>query len=332
MNAFVFVGIDVSKAQLDVALRPTGRLSAANTEAGIAEVLTRLQAVSPTLVVMEATGGLEIPLTEALASAGMPVVVVNPRQIRDFAKATGQLAKTDALDAQVLAQFAEVMRPQPRPLLDAETRALAALLTRRRQLVEMLTAERTRLMSVHTPVRKSLRTHIAWLELAIQQTDTVLTEAIHQSPVWREKEALLQSTPGVGPVMTTLLANLPELGALTGKQISALVGVAPFNRDSGTLRGTRTGAGAGRALHGRARGSPLQSGGPGVPPTPVCGRQGQEGSPDGLYAETADHPQRDDETPDLVGAHHRLGGDGQRRSASSVWGIRAYGRAGDRRS
>lgn len=132
------------------------------------------------------------------------------------------------------------MRPQPRPLLDAETRALAALLTRRRQLVEMLTAERTRLMSVHTPVRKSLRTHIAWLELAIQQTDTVLTEAIHQSPVWREKEALLQSTPGVGPVMTTLLANLPELGALTGKQISALVGVAPFNRDSGTLRGTRT--------------------------------------------------------------------------------------------
>lgn len=132
------------------------------------------------------------------------------------------------------------MRPQPRPLLDAETRALAALLTRRRQLVEMLTAERTRLMSVHTPVRKSLRTHIAWLERAIQQTDTVLTEAIHQSPVWREKEALLQSTPGVGPVMTTLLANLPELGALTGKQISALVGVAPFNRDSGTLRGTRT--------------------------------------------------------------------------------------------
>ena len=240
MNAFVFVGIDVSKAQLDVALRPTGRLSAANTEAGIAEVLTRLQAVSPTLVVMEATGGLEIPLTEALASAGMPVVVVNPRQIRDFAKATGQLAKTDALDAQVLAQCAEVMRPQPRPLLDAETRALAALLTRRRQLVEMLTAERTRLMSVHTPVRKSLRTHIAWLERAIQQTDTVLTEAIHQSPVWREKEALLQSTPGVGPVMTTLLTNLPELGALTGKQISALVGVAPFNRDSGTLRGTCT--------------------------------------------------------------------------------------------
>jgi transposase len=241
MNALVFVGIDVSKAQLDVALRPKGRFSAANTEAGIAEVLTRLQAVSPTLVVMEATGGLEIPLTGALAAAGVPVVVVNPRQVRDFAKAAGKLAKTDVLDAQTLAHFAEVMRPEPRPLPDAQTQTLAAILTRRRQLVEMLTAERNRLMSVPTPVRKSLRTHIAWLERAIQQTDTALTETIRQSPVWREKEALLQSTPGVGPVVTTtLLANLPELGTLTGKQISALVGVAPFNRDSGTLRGTRT--------------------------------------------------------------------------------------------
>lgn len=240
-NAQIFVGIDVSKAQVDMALRPNGRLSAPNTEAGIAQILTRLRAVSPTLVVMEATGGLEIPLTGALAAAGIPVVVVNPRQVRDFAKATGKLAKTDALDAQMLARFADVMRPEPRPLPDAETRALAALLSRRRQLVEMLTAERNRLMSVLTPVRKSLRTHIAWLERAIQQTDTALTEAIRQSPVWREKEELLQSTPGVGPVVTTtLLATLPELGTLTGKQISALVGVAPFNRDSGMLRGTRT--------------------------------------------------------------------------------------------
>lgn len=240
-NAQIFVGIDVSKAQVDMALRPNGRLSAPNTEAGIAQILTRLRAVSPTLVVMEATGGLEIPLTGALAAAGIPVVVVNPRQVRDFAKATGKLAKTDALDAQMLARFADVMRPEPRPLPDAETRALAALLSRRRQLVEMLTAERNRLMSVLTPVRKSLRTHIAWLERAIQQPDTALTEAIRQSPVWREKEELLQSTPGVGPVVTTtLLATLPELGTLTGKQISALVGVAPFNRDSGMLRGTRT--------------------------------------------------------------------------------------------
>lgn len=240
-SAQIFVGIDVSKAQVDMALRPKGRLSAPNTEAGIAQILTRLRAVSPTLVVMEATGGLEIPLTGALAAAGIPVVVVNPRQVRDFAKATGKLAKTDALDAQMLARFADVMRPEPRPLPDAETRALAALLSRRRQLVEMLTAERNRLMSVHTPVRKSLRTHIAWLERAIQQPDTALTEAIRQSPVWREKEELLQSTPGVGPVVTTtLLATLPELGTVTGKQLSALVGVAPFNRDSGMLRGTRT--------------------------------------------------------------------------------------------
>jgi transposase len=240
-SAQIFVGIDVSKAQVDMALRPKGRLSAPNTEAGIAQILTRLRAVSPTLVVMEATGGLEIPLTGALAAAGIPVVVVNPRQVRDVAKATGKLAKTDALDAQMLPRFADVMRPEPRPLPDAETRALAALLSRRRQLVEMLTAERNRLLRVHTPVRKSLRTHIAWLERAIPQPDTALTAAIRQSPVWREKEELLQRTPGVGPVVTTtLLATLPELGTLTGKQLSALVGVAPFNRDSGRLRGTRT--------------------------------------------------------------------------------------------
>lgn len=237
----VFVGIDVSKAQLDVALRPEGRFAAPNTEVGIAQVLTRLQAVSPTLVVLEATGGLEIPLTGALAAAGMPVVVVNPRQVRDFAKATGKLAKTDALDAQTLAHFAEVMRPEPRPLPDEQTQTLAALLTRRRQLVEMLTAEKNRLASARTPVRKSLRTHITWLERELSHTDSDLAYAIRKSPVWREKEELLQSTPGVGPVVTTtLLANLPELGTLTAKQIAALVGVAPFNRDSGTLRGTRT--------------------------------------------------------------------------------------------
>jgi transposase len=237
----VFVGIDVSKAQLDVALRPEGRFAAPNTEVGIAQVLTRLQAVSPTLVVLEATGGLEIPLTGALAAAGMPVVVVNPRQVRDFAKATGKLAKTDALDAQTLAHFAEVMRPEPRPLPDEQTQTLAALLTRRRQLVEMLTAEKNRLASARTPVRKSLRTHITWLERELSHTDRDLAHAIRESPVWREKEELLQSTPGVGPVVTTtLLANLPELGTLTAKQIAALVGVAPFNRDSGTLRGKRT--------------------------------------------------------------------------------------------
>lgn len=240
-RAQIFVGIDVSKAQLDVALRPEGRLSAPNDDAGHAQILERLRAVAPTLVVLEATGGLEIPITGILAAAGVPVVVVNPRQVRDFAKATGRLAKTDALDAQILAHFAEVLRPTLRPLPDAQTQVLAAILARRRQLVEMLTAEKNRLGSASTPVRTSLRTHITWLERELQHTNTHLADTIHQSPVWREKDDLLQSVPGIGPVATsTLLANLPELGTLTGKQIAALVGVAPLNRDSGTWRGTRT--------------------------------------------------------------------------------------------
>jgi transposase len=241
MHTPVFVGIDVSKAQLDLALRPEGRFAAPNTEVGIAQILARPRALSPTLVVMEATGGLELPLTGALAAAGMPVVVVNPRQVRDFAKATGKLAKTDTLDAQVLAQFAEVIRPEPRPLPDDQTQRLAALLARRRQLVEMLTAEKNRLASARLPIRKNLRAHITWLERALHQADAGLAEAIQQSPVWREKDELLRSVPGVGPVLTTtLLANLPELGTLRDKQIAALVGVAPLNRDSGTLRGRRT--------------------------------------------------------------------------------------------
>jgi len=240
-SAQVFVGIDVSKAQLDIALRPEGRFAASNDEAGFAQVIERLRAVPPALVVLEATGGLEIPLTGALAAAGVPVVVVNPRHVRDFAKAAGKLAKTDALDAQTLAHFAEVMRPEPRPLPDEQTQTLAAILTRRRQLVEMLTAEKNRLASARKPVRKSLRAHITWLERELAHTESDLAQAIRESPVWREKDALLRSTPGVGPVLTTtLLANLPELGTLTGKQIAALVGVAPLNRDSGTLRGKRT--------------------------------------------------------------------------------------------
>ncbi len=237
----VFVGIDVSKAQLDIALRPEGRFSVPNDEAGFAQVLERLRAVPPALVVLEAPGGLEIPLTGALAAAGVPVVVVNPRQVRDFAKATGQLAKTDALDAQILAHFAEVIRPERRPLPDAHTQTLAAILTRRRQLVEMVVAEKNRLGSARPPVRTSLRTHITWLERELTHTDTTRAHAIRESPVWREQDDLLRSAPGVGPVLTTtLLAELPELGTLTGKQISALVGVAPLNRDSGTWRGKRT--------------------------------------------------------------------------------------------
>ena len=240
-SAQVFVGMDISKAQLDLVLRPEGQFSAPNNEAGFVQVLERLSAVHPTLVVLEATGGLEIPLTGVLAAAGVPVVVVNPRQGRDFAKATGRLAKTDALDAQTLAHFAEVLQPELRPLPDEQTQALAAILARRRQLVEMLTAEKNRLGTARKPVRKSLRTPIAWLERELSHTDRGLAHAIRESPVWREKEELLRSTPGVGPVVTTtLLATLPELGTLTGKQSAALVGVAPLNRDSGTWRGTRT--------------------------------------------------------------------------------------------
>ena len=240
MSPLIFVGIDISQARLDMAVRPGASFSLAHTESTIATLVEQLRALSPTLIVLEATGGMEVPLTSALATAGLPVVVVNPRQVRDFARASGRLAKTDALDAQMLAQFAEVMRPQPRPIPDAEARALAALLTRRRQLVEMLTAEKNRLLSAAAPIRKSLRTHITWLERELQHTNTNLAEAIRQSPVWREKDELLQSVPGVGPVVTsTLLASLPELGTLTNKQIAALAGVAPLNRDSGTRHGKR---------------------------------------------------------------------------------------------
>jgi len=198
-HPLIFVGIDVSKAQLDVALRPPGRFVVPNDDSGIAQLLERLKATSPTLIILEATGGIELPLTGALATAGLPVVVVNPRQIRDFAKATGQLAKTDALDAQILAHFADVVRPEPRPLPDAQTQELAALVTRRRQLIEMLTAEKNRLASARVIVRTQLRAHITWLEQALDQANTDLAEAIRQSPVWREKEELLRSVRALAP-------------------------------------------------------------------------------------------------------------------------------------
>ena len=244
----VFVGIDVAKAQLEIALRPTGETwTTPNTEAGIAPLVARLTSLRPTLVVLEATGGLEGPLTAALALAGLPVAVVNPRQVRDFARATGRLAKTDTLDAQVLAQFAEAVRPVPRPLPDAATQALDALVTRRRQLVDMLTAEQNRLGSMPTTLRRDLQAHIAWLQRRLARLDADLNQAIRTSPVWRAKEGLLRSAPAVGPVLArTLLAGVPELGTLTRRQIAALIGVAPRARDSGTQRGKRS-IGGGRA-------------------------------------------------------------------------------------
>jgi transposase len=241
-DAAVFVGIDISKARLDVAVRPRGTaFGVDHDDAGIVTVIERLRSQPPTLVVLEATGGLEVVVASALAAAGLPVVVVNPRQVRDFAKATGRLAKTDAIDAQVLAQFADAVRPARRPLPDASTQALAALMTRRRQILDMLTAETNRLESASRRIRREIQTHIRWLERQVAKLDEELSQTIRSSPVWRAKDDLLQSMPGVGPVLaTTLLASVPELGTLNRRQVAALVGVAPLNRESGTWRGKRT--------------------------------------------------------------------------------------------
>jgi transposase len=238
----VFVGIDVAKAQRDIALRPTGeRWEVSNDETGIAALVVRLQAVQPMLIVLEATGGYHRAVVAALAAAALPLVVVNPRQVRDFAKATGQLAKTDKLDARAVAHFAEAVRPALRPLPDTQTEELRALLARRRQLIAMRTAEQNRLENVPQRLRADIEAHIAWLNQRVAALDDDLDTTLRASSVWREREPLYRSVPGIGPVCArTLLLDLPELGTLSRQRIAALVGVAPFNRDSGTLRGTRT--------------------------------------------------------------------------------------------
>jgi transposase len=237
-----FVGIDVAKAQLDIAVRPSGeRWAVPNDADGVVTLVERLQALHPTLIVLEATGGLERIATAALATAGLPVVIVNPRQARDFARATGQLAKTDALDARALAHFADVIRPTPRPLPDTQTQELRALLSRRQQLIGMRTAEQNRLAGTSERLTQDIEAHIAWLNARIATLDADLETMLRASPLWRENDDLLQSVPGIGPVCArTLLLELPELGTLTRQQIAALVGVAPLNCDSGTLRGRRT--------------------------------------------------------------------------------------------
>lgn len=237
----IFVGIDVSKEQLDVTMRPSGESeSVSNDKDGIEALVKRLREVGPSLIVLEATGGLERGVTRGLASAELPVVVVNPRQVRDFAKATGQLAKTDRIDALVLARFGEAVRPALRPLPDEVSQELRALIARRRQITEMIVAERNRLSRASKSVKKRIDAHIRWLEAELDRADKDLDQSIGQSPIWREKEDLLRSVPGIGPVISrSLIAELPELGELNRKQIAALVGVAPLNRDSGTLRGRR---------------------------------------------------------------------------------------------
>jgi transposase len=232
----------VSKDRLDIAVRPTeDTWSVANDASGIPEVVQRLAQLHPKLVVLEATGGLQLPVVAALASAGLPLSMVNPRQVRDFARATGKLAKTDQLDAQVLAHFAEAVRPTPYPLPDAQTQELTALLTRRHQVVEMLTAEKNRLRTTRESVRQRVQDHIRWLEQELADLDDDLERTLRESPLWREKDNLLRSVPGIGRVVSiTLLADLPELGTLSRHQSAALVGVAPLNRDSGRFRGKRT--------------------------------------------------------------------------------------------
>lgn len=250
----IFVGVDVAKERLDVHVRPTGEsFAVAYDEAGLATLLARVSALAPTLIVLEATGGYEVTVAAALAHAALPVAVVNPRQIRDFARATGQLAKTDVLDARVTARFAETVQPAARPLATEEAQALGELVARRRQLVDMLGAEQNRRRQARDGgLQKRITAHVSWLSRALAELEGDITRLIRASPVWREKENLLTSAPGVGDITAHgLIAELPELGQLSRRRIAALVGIAPLNRDSGQWRGRRT-IGGGRPAVRRA--------------------------------------------------------------------------------
>jgi transposase len=242
----MFVGIDVSKDRLDVHIRPTGEVFAvARDGAGLEQLVGKLRTIAPSLIVLEATGGFETVVAAALAAAGLPLAVVNPRQIRAFAKACGQLAKTDKLDAAVIAHFADAVQPPARGVPDEAARALAELLTRRRQLIGMMTAERNRRRQLTQPrLVRTVDQVLATLQLQLSAIDTDIDTAIRATPAWREKEELLTTAPAIGAkIARTLIADLPELGALTRRRITALVGVAPFNHDSGKRHGKRAIAG-----------------------------------------------------------------------------------------
>jgi len=239
----IFIGIDVSRDRLDAYVRPSDEsFAVARDSEGLAALIGRLRAFDPYLVVLEATGGFEVTVAAAVVAAEIPLAVVNPRQIRDFARATGQLAKTDALDAKAIARFAEAVRPDPRPVPDAQARALGELIARRRQIVEMMTAERNRRRQLTSRrLIKSVDRLLAVLQQELSELERDLDEGIRGTPAWRDRDELLRSVPGVGNVVArTLIADLPELGRLDRKQIAALVGVAPLNRDSGKMRGKRT--------------------------------------------------------------------------------------------
>ncbi len=236
-----FVGIDVAKDTLEVFITPDTRKSLRNTTEEQTELARFLADAHPALIVLEATGGYEIPLVEALALRNLKVVVINPKQIRDFAKATGRLAKTDAIDAEMIARFASAIKPEARPLKDSDTHRLQALVARRRQLVAMLTMEENRLGTASSWTRPDIEAHIAWLTECINKVGKDIASFIKKTPLWREKENLLKTFKGIGPVNAcTLVARVPELGRLNRKKIAALVGLAPINRDSGTYRGRRT--------------------------------------------------------------------------------------------
>ena len=238
----IFVGLDVSKDRLDVHVRPTDdSFAVAYDEEGLAMLVSRLGLLQPTLIVLEATGGYEVKVAAVLANAGLPVAVVNPRQIRDFARATGQLAKTDTLDARANARFAETVQPAARPLATEQAQVLAELVARRRQLVDMLGAEQNRRRQAREPgLQKRILAHVTWLTRAIEELEGEIKRLIRSSPVWREAEDLLTSTPGIGDTTAhALIADLPELGRLDRRRIAALVGIAPLNRDSGLWRGRR---------------------------------------------------------------------------------------------
>lgn len=239
----IFIGIDVSRDRLDAYVRPSDEsFAVARDGEGLAALVERLRAFDPYLVVLEATGGFEVTVAAAVVAAEIPLAVVNPRQIRDFARATGQLAKTDALDAKAIARFAEAVRPQPRPVPDAQARALGELIARRRQIIEMMTAERNRRRQLTSRrLIKSVDRLLAVLQQELSELEQDVDEGIRGTPAWRDRDELLRSVPGVGNVVArTLIADLPELGRLDRKQIAALVGVAPLNRDSGKMRGKRT--------------------------------------------------------------------------------------------
>ena len=290
-----YVGIDVSKERIDVAVRPAGRSwSVSYDGAGVDDLVAQLKDLEPAGVITESTGGLELPLVAALAAASLPVAVVNPRQVRDFAKSTGLLAKTDRLDAEVLAHFGEAVRPPMRPLRDNDTQALGAVLARRRQVVGILVAEKNRLSRAASEVRPRIEAHIDWLKQELDDLDTDLRQRIKRSPVWREKDDLLRSVPGVGPqVSLTLLAYLPELGTLNRKQIAALVGVAPFKR-SISWEAFRVGWSSYstlNAVYGRTGGQSVQPGATRLLPAVVESRKAEEGGSHCVCTEAADHPQ-----------------------------------------